>query len=634
MSMPKICTLLALLSLVALSSTVALAADSSAGNSGPGNAQPTAELLFEDFTLFAFPPAGWQRIHLGTTFQWMRDQITYRSAPASARIRPGGAGFPQDEYLVLPALDFSELQNPKLEWYEQGVDWATLGQHHYIMVSTTSQTNPATFTPVLDMTPATHTINGFAGDPVIVDLSTFIGEPTVYIAFRYVNEAGDNWYIDDIAVYDRLAHDVAAVSIAPAGVTITPGTDLLPVVTVANVGLNPEAFDVQLEIAETGTVVYTEVVSVPTLAPGELYDASFPAYAVGENQLYALTATTLLATDLQPNNDTAVAYNNSYSQPHVPLGILFTNAGCTPCVAANQELDSIMPGFGNNAALIRVHVDWPNPNDIMYTANPIQIEALISIYGVSGVPHFFMDGTIEPPVAQYETLYLERMQLFSPNSIELAWNIATQQLVVTVHNLAPIEPGDYRLRSTITEDNIFFNGGNGEPIHMQAFRYMYPNINGISVPTTLGHHEYVLDCALNPGWVYANLRATVYIQEEASYEILQAATNFLTEIEFNPTPVGDEIVTHYQLFANYPNPFNPSTAIKYSLPAEQLVELKIYAVDGSLVTTLVHERRPAGQHEVIWDGRNALGAPVASGTYFYQLQAGDFSDTQRMVLVK
>jgi hypothetical protein len=634
MTLRKTCLSLALLSLAAFGSSTALAADSDANDTAPGSLQPTAELVFEDFTLFQFPPAGWARIHEGTTFQWMRSTVLYRSEPASARLRPGGAGFPQDEYLVLPGIDFTELINPKLEWYEDQTDWATDGDHHYIMVSTTSQTDPAAFTPLLTMTPATHTINGFAGDPVIVDLSAYVGEPTVYIAFRYVNENGDNWYIDDVALYDRLAHDVAAVSIVPDGDQLPPGGEIAPVVTVANVGLNPEAFDVQLEIDETGTVVYTEIVSVPTLGPGESYDASFPAFTVGENHLYTLYATTLLPEDMQNNNDTAVAFNNSYAQPHVPLGLLFTNWGCGPCVPANQELDDIMPGFGNDAALIRIHVWWPSSNDPMYLANVAQCQALTNTYGVTGVPDFFMNGVLQPSIAQYEATYLQLMQTFSPNIIELAWNPDTEELIVEVDNLAPIEPGDYRLRSAITEDNIAAQGPNGEPIHNQAFRYMYPDVDGLSVPAALGTYPYTINCPLNPGWVYDNLRATVYIQNETTYEIIQSATAFLTEIEIIPLPVGEQVVTPFKLSTNYPNPFNPSTSIKFSLPSEQVVELKIFAVDGRLVTTLVSEKRTAGEHTVVWNGRDHTGAAVASGTYFYQLQAEGFSDTKRMVLVK
>ncbi len=86
--------------------------------------------------------------------------------------------------------------------------------------------------------------------------------------------------------------------------------------------------------------------------------------------------------------------------------------------------------------------------------------------------------------------------------------------------------------------------------------------------------------------------------------------------------------------ANHPNPFNPSTTIAFSLPESQNVLLKVYGVDGRVVATLVHESRSAGRHEVIWQGRNDAGQAVASGTYFYRIEAGPYSQVRKMSLMK
>jgi hypothetical protein len=85
----------------------------------------------------------------------------------------------------------------------------------------------------------------------------------------------------------------------------------------------------------------------------------------------------------------------------------------------------------------------------------------------------------------------------------------------------------------------------------------------------------------------------------------------------------------YQLSENYPNPFNPSTTIEFSLPKAGFVTLKIYTILGAEVATLVAEDRPAGAFSVRWD---ASGMP--SGVYFYRLTAGDFVQTRRALLVK
>ena len=93
------------------------------------------------------------------------------------------------------------------------------------------------------------------------------------------------------------------------------------------------------------------------------------------------------------------------------------------------------------------------------------------------------------------------------------------------------------------------------------------------------------------------------------------------------------------LLANYPNPFNPETWIPYELAAAAEVTVTIHASDGKLVRTLELGQVPAGTYQsrsraAYWDGRNAQGEPVASGVYFYTLQAGEFSATRKMVIRK
>ena len=86
---------------------------------------------------------------------------------------------------------------------------------------------------------------------------------------------------------------------------------------------------------------------------------------------------------------------------------------------------------------------------------------------------------------------------------------------------------------------------------------------------------------------------------------------------------------------NYPNPFNSATTIRYGLPTEERVNLNVYNIHGQEVATLVnYEMKEAGYHIAIWDGRNFTGDKVASGIYIYRLQAGDFNEYKKMILVK
>jgi hypothetical protein len=89
------------------------------------------------------------------------------------------------------------------------------------------------------------------------------------------------------------------------------------------------------------------------------------------------------------------------------------------------------------------------------------------------------------------------------------------------------------------------------------------------------------------------------------------------------------ILTSYELFQNYPNPFNPSSVISYQLPVGGDVTLKIYDVLGNEIATLVNEYKPAGKYEVEFSA-----ASLPSGVYFYQLKAGSFVETKKMLLLK
>jgi hypothetical protein len=88
------------------------------------------------------------------------------------------------------------------------------------------------------------------------------------------------------------------------------------------------------------------------------------------------------------------------------------------------------------------------------------------------------------------------------------------------------------------------------------------------------------------------------------------------------------IVQEFRLSQNYPNPFNPSTMIRYDIPNDAVVKVKIYDILGKQVFGL-DEFKKAGSYEVKFDGGN-----LASGMYFYSVEANGFKDTKRMVLLK
>jgi len=90
----------------------------------------------------------------------------------------------------------------------------------------------------------------------------------------------------------------------------------------------------------------------------------------------------------------------------------------------------------------------------------------------------------------------------------------------------------------------------------------------------------------------------------------------------------------FDLWHNYPNPFNRSTEIGFYLPQEENVCLEIYAMNGQKIRTLTDERRPPGVHKIIWDGLDEDKEEVASGLYLYRLKSGTFSASHKMAFIK
>jgi len=113
------------------------------------------------------------------------------------------------------------------------------------------------------------------------------------------------------------------------------------------------------------------------------------------------------------------------------------------------------------------------------------------------------------------------------------------------------------------------------------------------------------------------------------------AVRLVTGTGVVPTGIDDgddghpRLPTEYSLFQNYPNPFNPTTEISFALPTATDVKLEVFNIMGQRVATLIDQRLQAGNHNVVWNG-----SQVASGIYFYRLDAGDFVESRKMVLLK
>jgi hypothetical protein len=130
-------------------------------------------------------------------------------------------------------------------------------------------------------------------------------------------------------------------------------------------------------------------------------------------------------------------------------------------------------------------------------------------------------------------------------------------------------------------------------------------------------------------------------QPENAYIGIQCVSNdafifLLDDVTVEATPLEDPTVPVLatELQGNYPNPFNPETTIRYSVKETVPVTIEVYNLKGQLVRTLVNEVKTAGNYSVVWNGRDSHNQPVSSGVYFYKMNAGKYSNTKKMIMMK
>lgn len=203
-------------------------------------------------------------------------------------------------------------------------------------------------------------------------------------------------------------------------------------------------------------------------------------------------------------------------------------------------------------------------------------------------------------------------------------------------------------KSTLVFGNLYYAFEKDEYKELKdndaAFSIELVNVNGNTVKgefnaskfefskITDDESMYKIDCSnLEEGTYYLRVKgkvngaASYYINDMQSEDTPDLNKKSYEEIK----TVGNVIPNDYQLGNNYPNPFNPSTVISYSLPVQEYVTLKVYDVLGKEVVTLVDGIKSAGKYEATFDA-----SKLSSGVYLYILKAGKFTQTNKMLLMK
>ncbi|MGA2669510.1 MAG: T9SS type A sorting domain-containing protein [Ignavibacteria bacterium] len=330
---------------------------------------------------------------------------------------------------------------------------------------------------------------------------------------------------------------------------------------------------------------------------------------------------------------------NSYSQ--APLKVLFenwTSSTCGPCANNNPLLRAWIADNWANIVCVAYHVGWPSPgNDPMYLYNPTQSYDRRYYYGVNAVPEGIMQGSVVylgyPFNWSDMTLHVHT---YASSTVPSGLSVVDTRIPpdsnkanITVVNYTALPSGSYYLRVMVVEHWIIYSsppGSNGETIFENVFRKSLPTSQGTSIPTAAGTYNYEFRYQIDPVWRDTSINTIAFIQNDNDHSIGNTSRNgMITGINQNI----NEIPRDISLSQNYPNPFNPSTNIKFSIPKDDYVTLKVYDMLGNEVQTLVEGNHKAGSYTLYFDGSN-----LSSGVYFYKLTAGSFIETKKMMLIK
>ncbi len=291
---------------------------------------------------------------------------------------------------------------------------------------------------------------------------------------------------------------------------------------------------------------------------------------------------------------------------HVAAGIYLTLPGI-PFVYYGEEIGMTGSGAHEN---IRTPMQWTSGADAGFT---------------TGTPWYPVNGNYP----QYNV----ELEDQDPASL-LSW----YRRLIAVRNQSPaLRRGTHEALGSSAAPTLAFVRQSENQTLLCLANTASQSLGGITVTgdaSSLEPGDHTLVNLLDPGDVIE-----ITVTPEHEIHGLEVAGHAVAIYQFElATGVGDGDgvlpPVALRLEQNVPNPFNPSTVIRFELPAARAATLSVYDVTGRRVATLVAGFLAAGGHEVSWDGRNEAGRTVASGVYVYRLDAGDVQVSRRMLLVK
>lgn len=257
--------------------------------------------------------------------------------------------------------------------------------------------------------------------------------------------------------------------------------------------------------------------------------------------------------------------------------------------------------------------DFTVSNDsLLYELNAAGVLILSAESGFTGLVELALTATDEHGASASDTTMVTVTVSNTPPVVNLPDSVgldANDSLIMDIHALVSDDESDDSLLQyafSVTNDSLLFS---------------YDSVSGV---LTLKAEDNFAGTA----WLYLTVTDEGSLSAEDSCEVYV----------FPPLGTGENdgpsLPHRFALAQNYPNPFNPSTTIEFSLPVGGRARLVVYNVLGESVSALTDRYWPAGIHRLEWNGTDRKGRVLSSGVYFYRLECGDFSATQKMLLLK
>ena len=367
-------------------------------------------------------------------------------------------------------------------------------------------------------------------------------------------------------------------------------------------------------------------------------------------------------------SEICVSYNTGWNIVGLPVGVedasyqaLFPNAQSNSLYSFDgvyQLQETLELGVGY---LLRLTSDDP----VTFTGTPIN-EITVSLSagwnlftGISS--SLSVDDVYTQDIIQSGTIYGLDGVYFPPESIDPGmgyWVRATEDGEITLSSGASAKQVSFVNRVEEANSISFSNGAYSTKLYFgvdipeeEILSYSLPPVfpqmafdirfaGDSRVVTESGEIEVVnttetltlsydipIEAGEHMNWVLISKTAEKFVLENTGELTVSSEERFV----LNRISVLPETFTLHQ---NFPNPFNPITTLRYDLPSDGLVTLSIYDMLGREITQLVNTTQEAGFKSVQWDATDSIGRPVSAGVYLYKIQAGEFAQTKKMVLLK